>query len=514
MSQTDRIEMKSSDVLETPVTSYQDAPSISVLEKQTRTRRLFSSVQLFAFNLVYLGTWYSTGGNMYFALANGGSATWFFSYLIVSFGALCQAASFAEVASIQPIAGAQYYWTYHFAPKRFKLFLTWLQGWTTWLAYIALLASCLNGVTVIFEGLIQLAHPDYAPGGWHTTLIILAMLWFCALVNMFAFRIVPWFELISGILNICLFVVFLVILWVMSPRNSIDVFLTTNVSTGWDNYFVSANIGALSNIFLFISFEGVIHMGEETQRPRKSVPRAVFWSVAMNSALGLVMIITFGICMPSLNVLLSSSSPLVTILVYSTGTKTATGLVSGLVLMGIAGNMGVVSSVSRLTWAWARDGGLPQYFGHVDAKQRVPLRALILTCSIVTALAFLNIGSGTYIALGAIVSLSSMAAYLSYAIILFCVLYARFTTGIKLEEWNLGKGGPYINIVALIYTIWVMIWLPFPNNLPVTASNLNYCGPVFGAVLVGTIGLWFLRAKSRWSGPNRALVDFVLRTES
>lgn len=49
---------------------------------------------------------------MYFALANGGPAAWFFSYIVVSFGALCQTASFAEMASIQPIAGAQYYWTY------------------------------------------------------------------------------------------------------------------------------------------------------------------------------------------------------------------------------------------------------------------------------------------------------------------------------------------------------------------------------------------------------------------
>lgn len=31
----------------------------ATLEKQTRTRRLFSTPQLFAFSLVYLGTWYS-----------------------------------------------------------------------------------------------------------------------------------------------------------------------------------------------------------------------------------------------------------------------------------------------------------------------------------------------------------------------------------------------------------------------------------------------------------------------
>lgn len=31
----------------------------ATLEEQTRTRRLFSTPQLFAFSLVYLGTWYS-----------------------------------------------------------------------------------------------------------------------------------------------------------------------------------------------------------------------------------------------------------------------------------------------------------------------------------------------------------------------------------------------------------------------------------------------------------------------
>lgn len=100
---------------------------------------------------------------------------------------------------------------------------------------------------------MQLAHDDYTPGGWHTAVIAIATLWLCAAINMYAFRLVPWFELLNGILNVCLFVIFVVTIWVMSPRNSADVFLITNVSTGWDNYFVSANIGALSNIFLYIS---------------------------------------------------------------------------------------------------------------------------------------------------------------------------------------------------------------------------------------------------------------------
>lgn len=251
---------------------------------------------------------------MYFALANGGPAAWIFSYLVVAAGVLCQVATFSEMASIQPIAGAQYYWTWHFAPLGLKRFLTWMQGWSTWAGYMALLASCLNGNTVILEGVIQLAHPEYVTGGWHTALIMIAMLVFCAVINMYAFWLVPWFELLTGFLNVSMVVIIFVVLWAMAPRNSVDIFMQTNVSSGWDNYFVSANLGALSNIYLFIckfhpsphlrqyqtesgiaAFESVVHMGEETRSAKSAVPFALFWSTVTNVGMGLIMIITFAV---------------------------------------------------------------------------------------------------------------------------------------------------------------------------------------------------------------------------
>lgn len=90
-------------------------PSVNaddLLVKQTRVRRLFTQPQLFSFSASYLITWISVGSGIYYALLNGGPAALLFNYIIVVVGALAQAASFAELASIQPVAGAQYYWTY------------------------------------------------------------------------------------------------------------------------------------------------------------------------------------------------------------------------------------------------------------------------------------------------------------------------------------------------------------------------------------------------------------------
>lgn len=300
----------------------------------------------------------------------------------------------------------------------------------------------------------------------------------------------------------------------MAPRNSVDIFLQTNVSSGWDNYFVSANLGALSNIYLFISFESVVHMGEETRNAKSAVPFALFWSTATNIVMGLIMIMTFAMGMPPIDILLDSASPVVTTLLFATASKRATiAIVSGLVVLGVSGTMGVVSSVSRLTWAWSRDGGLPRYFGHVDSVQRVPLRAVILATIIASLLSLLNIGSSTYIAFSAIISLSTLAIYLSYAIVLACVLHARINGHFKPGPWELGRPGTMINILGLVYTVYIMVWLPFPNYLPVTAANMNYCGPVFGAIMVGIVTLWFIRAWKSWDGPNRAVVELVLEDE-
>lgn len=139
-----------------------------------------------------------------------------------------------------------------------------MQGWITWTAYVATFASSLNFGTAILEGLIELNYPDYEVTGWKTTLINLASLTVLTLVNLYAFRIVPWFELLSGVINVLLFLVFIIVFLVMAPKNSGDIVVTPNMSSGWDNYFISTQVGALSNIWLFIGRPASSHVSIKT----------------------------------------------------------------------------------------------------------------------------------------------------------------------------------------------------------------------------------------------------------
>ncbi|TLS23358.1 uncharacterized protein PpBr36_06198 [Pyricularia pennisetigena] len=497
---------------EKPRYSYDD----TTLVRQTRTRRLFSTEQLFALNLAMYGTWYGVGGNVYFALQNGGPQGWLFGYVIVSLGVGCQVASFAEMASVRPVAGAQYYWTYHYAPPRTRRFLTWMQGWTTWLGYVSMLASYFNAGIITLQGAINVAHTDWTPTGWQTTLMIMTYLVLIAAVNLWAFWAVPWFELLAGVVNVVLFLVVLVVLWVVAPRNSLDIFLTKSSVSGWGD-FVSFNVGSLATIYLFIAFEGTVHLGEETRNPKRAVPAGMFWGYVANLVMGFIMVITFGIAMPDLDEILSSISPISTILNHATSSPTATvAMVSAMMLGNFAGAIGNLSSVSRLTWAWSRDGGLPRYFAVVDGRTRVPMRAVLGTAAIIAVLALLTLNDRAFIAFGAITALSALALYVSYAIALCCVMFARLGGGgggggLELGEWNCGGFGLFFNAAGLLYTVYQIVWLPFPNLLPVTATNMNYSGPLYVLVIACALGYWFLWARGHWEGPNTKVVEIVLQ---
>ena len=258
-------------------------------------------------------------------------------------------------------------------------------------------------------------------------------------------------------------------------------------------------------------------MSEETKKAKQAVPRATLYSIMLNGLLGYAMAITIIACMGPMDDILASGFPPPTILMRVTKSVPATtAMIIGVFVFSFCLCIASIASVSRLTWAWARDGGLPHWFAYISPKHLVPIRAIWFSILVVSLLSLLNIGSTA--AFGAITALSSLALYFSYAIAISSMLFARYTSShggerLILGGWNLGHYGVYINSLALLYTIYMMIWLPIPATLPVTAKNMNYAGPIWVAVFLFALGSWFFHARKHWAGPNPAIVDYISRQE-
>lgn len=119
------------------------------------------------------------------------------------------------------------------------------------------------------------------------------------------------------------------------------------------------------------------------------------------------------------------------------------------------------------------------------------MNALWLVGVLVALLALTNLASTT--AFFAIISLGTVALYISY-IPPITFLLIRKLKGLHtpLGPWNLGIFSVPINIFAICYAIFMIIWLPFPTTLPVTGNTMNYSSPVWIGCMLFALVNYFI----------------------
>ena len=106
----------------------------------------------------------------------------------------------------------------------------------------------------------------------------------------------------------------------------------------------------------------------------------------LNGVLAYAIILVILFCIQDMEAAVSSAFPIVEICMQVTGSLQATtAMVSGLIIISFAVTLGSIASASRLTWAWARDGGLPAWFAHISPRHRIPVRSIWLPIFIVSA---------------------------------------------------------------------------------------------------------------------------------
>ena len=85
--------------------------------------------------------------------------------------------------------------------------------------------------------------------------------------------------------------------------------------------------------------------------------------------------------------------------------------------------------------------------------------------------------------------------------ILFILLRKIRGQHIPHGAFKLGRFGIATNVVALGYLFFVIIWIPFPTELPVTGNNMNYAGPLLGAIIIAALLDWIISGHKRFKIP-------------
>ena len=253
-------------------------------------------------------------------------------------------------------------------------------------------------------------------------------------------------------------------------------------------------------------------MIEEIPEPSIRGPIVMIGCVAIGIGTGFIFLMVLLFCVTNVDDAISSAmGPLLQI--YFDATNNKAGAVCLLVFnLGcqLFATISIMTTSSRMTYAFARDGGLPfsRVFAKISPRFDVPLNSLYLTTVLVIIFGCIFLGSSA--AFNAIVSASVVALTITYAMppLINCIRGRNMLPESRTFRLP-GPFGWFCNLLGIVYAIVTTVLFVFPPALPVTGNNMNYCIVAFAIVVIISLIQWFVDGKKNFTGPRTIEEDMV-----
>jgi amino acid transporter len=464
------------------------------------------------------------------ALNNGGPIAISIAWPVISALILCVAFSMSELASAYPTAGGIYYWASRLGGAGWG----WFTGWFNLIGLVAVVASVDYVCASFLMNLLGLYNVHFvfnfakaaAATNVHYTAHVNFALFALILIlhgsiNAFRSHLVSLFNGISVWWHV-VGVAAIVVILIVGPSHHASfsyVFGHTINNSGFSHgmfWFYVLPLGFLLTMYTITGYDASAHVSEETHDAAESAPKGIWRSVFYSAVIGWIVLlaITFAIQRTKTSTILSSSFPALTI--FETALSSAAA--KAVILISTVGQlfcgMACVTSASRMTFAFSRDGAIPGHnLWRRLGKNRTPTWAVffvVLFALIVTFPAYFPNSKGTPVAFLAVTSISVIGLYIAYTIPVF--LRWRKGDTFQTGPWTLGAKYKWINPIAFVWVaICVVIFcLPFtPAGVyfgkSFSWSSVNYAPIVTIGVMVA-VTLWYLlSAKRSFKGPVRTI---------
>ena len=140
--------------------------------------------------------------------------------------------------------------------------------------------------------------------------------------------------------------------------------------------------------------------------------------------------------------------------------------------------LAIQAATSRLLYAYGRDKMIPasRFFGYVHPSTRTPMTsAIFVAVAAIVVLLYVNLGgSDPFIAIARVTAWATAGTYIAYQMVVLGGLIARSKGWPKDRAYfNLGRWGWPVNILALVYGVFMIINLAWPRT-PDAAWYDNY----------------------------------------
>ncbi len=412
----------------------------------------------------------------------------------------------AEIGSAYPTAGGLYHWGSILGNR----FTGWLSAWLNLLGLVTVLGAINIGTWYFFFG-------AFGPAlGLEDTLtmrvgFVAAITALQALVNHFGIGLTVKLTDLAGYIIFLAAIALTVICLAYAPSYDIARLFTFTNYTGTEGasavwpialpMSLAFMVGLLLPIYTITGYDASAHTAEETQNAAMALPKGMVSSVIWSGLFGYLMLCAFVLMIPNMD---EAAKQGWNVFFWAMGAQVPEGIRNPLyalifvsqLLCGLA----TVTSVSRMLYAFSRDGGIPGISGmlaKVSPKWRTPVNAIwagsILSVLFVWFTSSITIaGTPAY---SIVVSCTVIFLFLSFALPIALGFFAY--GGPKWPApgpWSMGRA--LYQIVAIL----CMISMAIMFYAGIQAPN-DWALPITIGFLVLSLLIWVLFEDRRFKGP-------------
>jgi APA family basic amino acid/polyamine antiporter len=385
------------------------------------------------------------------------------SFVLVAIVCALAALCYAELASMIPIAGSAYTYTYATMGE----LIAWIIGWDLILEY----AVSNMAVSVGFaEHLVNLLDffgvhlpttwmfPAYLPSGssqfgpgWHIGFNVPAFL-VVMLLTVILVRGIRESAETNNIMVILKIIAILV--FVSFTAHLVDpAKYKPFMPNGWGGVLT----GGAIIFFTYIGFDSVSTAAEEAKNPQRDVPIGIIATLVVCTILYVAVVVVYCGVEPWNSDTTNSAAPVVNLLA-----KLNKPWVRIIVLTGAM--LGMISSLlvfqlgqARVWFAMSRDRLLPDAFSRVHPRFRTPAFSTWFAGFVV------GIPAGLF-DIGTFADLSNIGTLFAFALVAGGVLILRYRDPGRKRGFR-APGGPIVPILTIVFCLVLMAGLPIMNWL-------------------------------------------------
>lgn len=434
-----------------------DDSTVITFGYEQKLKRSLGFVSMFTISFSVISITTGMFVNFGFGITNfGPAAIW--TWPIVVVGQLLLSLILAELGSRMPIAGIGYQWGARLVGPGV--------GWVLAFGILSAFILASGGETLLliapmFASIFGLDPDNLTLMAAISVIVFLVV----AAINVFSVALTARINnvsLVTEVVGTVVLGIALLIAFAAHPIHDLSFLGTTTNPAGnvpWFGFLLAMLIG----IFTIEGMESASDLGEEGHGVRRTVPRAIIYSVVISGVLGMFTLFAVGLTIPDVGKAAASPTPIAYIAEYWLGSFWAKFFVVFIIYSVFALIVVSVAAMARLVFSLARDNMLPAsgWLVKVNDTTKTPVNAIVtVTVFFIAVMLFAARFPTSYAIL---IASTPILAYTGYLIITLAYAIRRHKIAHLPTAFDLGRWAPVVFTLTIIWLVGALLILTLPS---------------------------------------------------